>query len=191
MPVVTEFMQLHSGVSIELVLGDAYVDLIAERIDVALRVGGRLEQSFVSRRAATVEFLLVAAPSYLERRGKPRSPADLSQHEWVMHPPSAARITLHKGTRSATVRVSGRLSSNDGLANVAAVREGHGIVGVPDFEAAEEVHAGRLVRVLPGWTFEESALHMVFPPRRHVLGRVRAFADFVAERFKHPPWRCR
>jgi DNA-binding transcriptional LysR family regulator len=52
------------------------------------------------------------------------------------------------------------------------------------------VHEGHLVRVLPGWKVDDAALHLVFPPRRHVLGRVRAFADFVAERFKDPPWRC-
>jgi DNA-binding transcriptional LysR family regulator len=191
MPIVAEFMQLHPGVAIEFVLGDAYVDLIGERIDIALRVGGRIEQSFVSRRIARVEFMLVASPSYLERRGKPHGPADLSQHEWIMHSPSPIQVKLRKGTRTASVRAAGRLASNDGLANLAAARAGHGILGVPDFEAAEDVHSGRLVRVLPGWNIEDSALHLVFPPRRHVLGRVRAFAEFVAERFKDPPWRCR
>jgi DNA-binding transcriptional LysR family regulator len=190
MPVAMEFMAEHPRVSVELVLGDAFVDLIAERIDVALRVGGRSEQSFVNRRIARIEYFLVAAPKYLQQHGTPRIPADLMQHEWVMHSPSEARITLRKGTRSATVRVHGRLSSNDGPANLVAARAGHGILGVPDFEAAQDVHQGSLVRLLPGWRIDDAALHLVFPPRKHVLGRVRAFADFVAERFKDPPWRC-
>jgi DNA-binding transcriptional LysR family regulator len=190
MPVVTEFMAKYPEVSVELVLGDTIIDLVADRIDVALRVGGKSEQSFVSRRVARVEFFLVAAPSYLQRSGTPRVPADLMQHAWVLHSPSPTRITLRKGARTASVRVSGRLASNDGLSNIAAVRAGYGITGVPDFEVAGDVHSGALVRLLPGWRVDDAALHLVFPPRKHVLGRVRAFADFVAARFKDPPWRC-
>ena len=86
--------------------------------------------------------------------------------------------------------MSGKLSCNDGQANLTAARAGYGILAMPDFEAAPDVHQGSLVRVLPAWRIDAATLHLVFPPRRHVLTRVRAFADFVAERFKDPPWRC-
>jgi DNA-binding transcriptional LysR family regulator len=192
MPVVTEFLALHRDLSIDVVLDDAFVDLIGERIDIALRVGRSRDQSLISRRVARVEFFLVAAPSYLERHGKPRAPEDLAAHEWVVHSPSRPmRVVLRRSRQAVTLDTGGRLASNDGPANLAAVREGHGIVGVPDFEVADDLRDGTLVRILPRWKIDETALHLVFPPRRHVLGRVRAFADLLAARFSDPPWRAR
>lgn len=189
-PVVTEFMALHPELHVDLLFDDAYVDLLAERIDIALRVGPRAEQSFVSRRVATVEFVLVGSPGYVARRGAPRTPQELSTHEWLVHLPSTGtgKITFHKGRASAVAHTRGRLSSNAGPTNLAAALAGHGILVVPDFEAAELLRDGSLVRLLPGWTIEQRPLSLVFPPRRHVLGRVRAFADFLAERFRKPPW---
>jgi DNA-binding transcriptional LysR family regulator len=83
----------------------------------------------------------------------------------------------------------GRLTCNDGPSNLAAAVAGCGIMGVPDFEVAHELQRGALVRVLPAWRIEDRGLQLTFPPRRHVLSRVRAFADYVTERFKDPPWR--
>jgi DNA-binding transcriptional LysR family regulator len=191
-PVIAEFMALHPSVHVDLVPGDAYVDLVTERIDMALRVGGRAEQSLVSRKISSAEALLVAAPNYLARCGPPRTPADLASHQWVLHTPGVTprRITLRRGNRSATVQPHGSFACNDGPANVAAARAGLGVLVAPDFELAGAVRDGTLVRVLPGWRVDTFALHLVFPPRRHVLGRVRAFADLVAARFAEPPWRC-
>lgn len=189
MPLISEFLATYPDVSIEAVLSDAYVDLLGERIDMALRVGEPRDQSLISRRIARVEFFLVASPSYLEERGVPRTPADLSRHEWIAHTPTRDdHITLHKGKNSVRVPVRGRLTCNDGASNLAAAGAGYGILGVPDFEAAPLLESQSLVRVLPAWRIEDSALHLVFPPRRHVLSRVRAFAELVTERFKLRPW---
>jgi DNA-binding transcriptional LysR family regulator len=191
MPVVSDFLSLHPEVSIELLIDDAFVDLMEQRIDIALRVGDIGDQSLVSRRIARVEFFLVAAPSYIAQHGAPRTPADLARHEWIIHQPSrSAQITLHKGNAAISVKAQGRLTCNHGPSNLAAAVAGRGIMGVPDFEVAHEMHSGALVRVLPAWRIEDSALALTFPPRRHVLQRVRAFADFVTERFKDRPWRC-
>lgn len=189
MPLIAEFLELHPEVSIEAVLGDEYVDLLEERIDMALRVGDPGDQSLVSRRIARVEFFLVASPRYLEQRGNPRSPSDLEKHEWVLHRPQRVdQITLHKGKTSAVLQRRGRLTCNDGPSNLAAAVAGYGILGVPDFEVARELQNETLVRVLPSWRIEDSSLHLTFPPRRHVLSRVRVFAEFVSERFKLRPW---
>lgn len=190
-PVVTDFMALHPGVVFELLFDDAYVDLVAERIDLALRVGGPSDQSLVSRRIASCELMIVGSPKYLARHGEPRTPLELSKHEWILHGPSAVpgKLTLRKGRRTAIVHTHGRLASHSGPTNLAAALSGHGIFGVPDFEVAAQLRDGTLTRLVPSWTIELRALHMVFPPRRHVLGRVRAFADFLAERFRDPPWR--
>jgi DNA-binding transcriptional LysR family regulator len=193
-PLVGEFMQLHPALEIDLIFDDAYVDLLDERIDIALRVGGRHEQSFVSRRLATVELWIVAGPAYLARVGAPRTAEDLTKHEWLVHAPGAQaartnKLNLRKGKRVVSVATRGRLSCNSGPSNLSAALAGLGLLLVPDFEVAHELRAGRLVRVLPSWQLEQRSLELVFPPRRHVLGRVRALTDFLATRFQTPPWR--
>jgi DNA-binding transcriptional LysR family regulator len=136
-----------------------------------------------------VEFFLVASPRYLEKHGLPRAPTDLDKHEWILHRPQRdVQITLHKGKTSIALTQRGRLTCNDGPSNLAAAVAGYGILGVPDFEVARELQSETLVRVLPAWRIDDSSLHLTFPPRRHVLSRVRAFAEFVSERFKLRPW---
>jgi DNA-binding transcriptional LysR family regulator len=193
MPLIRDFTELYPDISIELVVGDAFVDLVAERIDVALRIGGRSDASLVSRRVSKVELLLVASPGYLAARGTPKAPSDLAKHAWLVHAPSitsATRVTLTNGKRTETVEGRGRVSTLDGPTNISGALAGLGVLVVPDFEVAREVHGGELVRLLPGWRLNDVALHLVFPPRKHVLARVRAFSDFVVERFADPPWSC-
>ena len=192
MPILADFLARHEGASVELLLSDTFVDLVDDRIDVALRVGGREDVSLVTRKVARVELMVLASPGYLERRGAPRTPRELIEHEWIIHGPGLASrpLVLHKGTRRVSVRMRGRLQDNDGPAGVAAACAGHGLIVAPDFEVAEHVHRGLLVRVLPSYHLEEASLHLVFPPRRHVLGKVRALSDLIAERFQKPPWRC-
>jgi DNA-binding transcriptional LysR family regulator len=188
---VTRFLAEHPQVTAELVLADAYVDIVSERIDVALRVGRFIDSTLVARRVAKVEALLCAAPAYLERMGAPRSPGELTAHEFVSHVPSSLqnRLTFHRGARSVTVRTSGRLSCNDGAASVEATVQGFGMIVAPAFELSEQVKSGALVRVLPGWSLGEFTLHALTPPRRHVPSKVRAFVDFVLAAWRVPPWR--
>ncbi|MEY4582919.1 MAG: hypothetical protein RL701_7622, partial [Pseudomonadota bacterium] len=191
MPAVTAFMQQHVEVEVDLIFDDAFIDLIAQRIDIALRVGGtQTETSFVSRRIAPVEIVIAAAPAYLTAHGQPRTASELGKHEWLMHTPSNhdQTVTLRKGRQRVVLRQQGRLSCNSGPSSMAAALAGLGLFVVPDFEVARELKAGTLVRLLPNWTIEQRSLQLVFPPRRHVPGRVRAFADFLAEEFRGPPW---
>jgi DNA-binding transcriptional LysR family regulator len=193
MPLIRDFIARYPDIAIELVVSDAFVDLVAERVDVALRIGGRSDASLVSRRVSPVELLLVASPEYLKAHGAPKAPSDLAKHEWLVHAPtvnSVSRVKLTNGKRTETIDGRGRVYCNDGPTNIAGALAGLGILAVPDFEVAHEVHSGSLVRLLPGWRMADIALHLVFPPRKHVLARVRAFADFVVERFADPPWSC-
>jgi DNA-binding transcriptional LysR family regulator len=193
MPLIHDFVALYPDVSLELVVGDAFVDLVAERIDVALRIGGRTDASLITRRVSPVELLLVASPDYLAKHGAPKQPADLVKHTWLVHAPtvnSVTKVKLTNGKRTESVEGRGRVYCNDGPTNIAGALAGLGILAVPDFEVAHEVHGGSLVRLLPGWRMSDAALHLVFPPRKHVLARVRAFSDFIVERFTDPPWSC-
>ncbi|MDB4990417.1 MAG: LysR family transcriptional regulator [Myxococcaceae bacterium] len=190
-PLARELLALHPRLEVSLALSDSYVDLVEERIDVALRVGRALDSSMVSRRIAPVSVVFCAAPSYLSEHGTPKRPGDLAAHQWIQHVPSSegGRVTLTRAGRSMQVRANGRLSCNDGPTLVEAGVLGLGIVFGPEFEVAHEVRAGRLVRVLTGWTTPTMTLHALSPPRRHVSSKVRTFVDFVSARWSKPPWR--
>ncbi len=190
-PLADELMRLHPRLEIALILADAYVDLVEERIDVALRVGRHVDSSLVSRRIGTMTMAFCAAPRYLAEHGTPKHPRDLAQHQVIRHLPRAGSepIVMRNGRRTARIEVTGRLSCNDGHTSVAAAVQGLGVFVGPEFEFAPEVRAGRLARVLVGWTTDTMILHAVSPPRRHVSSKVRAFVDFVGERWRKPPWK--
>lgn len=189
-PLADELMRLHPRLEIALILSDHYVDLVDERIDVALRVGHAVDSSLVTRRIAPIAMRFCAAPQYLARRGTPRHPRELAQHEFIHHLPHSetAKLTLRKGRHTVKVQPRGRLACNDGATSVAGALQGLGIVSAPEFEFAHEVRAGRLIEVLVGWTTDLGMLHALSPPRRHVSSKVRTFVDFVGERWRSPPW---
>ncbi|MET0283792.1 MAG: LysR family transcriptional regulator [Polyangiales bacterium] len=189
-PLADELMRLHPRLEIALILSDQYVDLVEERIDVALRVGHALDSSLVTRKIAPMTMAFCAAPRYLAEHGTPKQPRDLEAHPVIRHLPrlDGGKTTLRNGRRSAQLELTGRLSCNDGATSVAAAVHGMGVFVGPEFEFAHEVRAGRLARVLVGWTTDVLTLHAVSPPRRHVSSKVRTFVDFVGERWRKPPW---
>lgn len=189
-PLARELLSQHPRLELALVLSDGYLDLLDERIDVALRVGSFVDSSLVAARVAPVSIAFGASPSYLAQHGTPETPADLAHHQWIHHLPVAdgGLMTLSKGKRAVSVRVAGRLACNDGTTCVEAAVRGMGVVSGPEFEISESVRAGRLVPVLRGWTTQGLALYAVSPPRRYVSSKVRTFIDVVRGRWRDPPW---
>jgi DNA-binding transcriptional LysR family regulator len=189
-PLARELLALHPRLELSLILSDRYIDLLEQRIDVALRVGRAVDSSLVARRIAPVTILLCAAPRYLAERGAPERPSDLLRHQCLLHLPSPepGRLTLQRGKRVEQLKVGGRLACDDGAASVEAAVQGLGIVSAPEFEISEEVASGRLVPVLVGWTTQPLTVQAVTPPRRHVSSKVRTFIDFVRQRWRKPPW---
>jgi len=207
-PLARDLMALHPRVEVALLLSDGYLDLVEERVDVALRVGrgpdtrpggstlrSRAEppraSTLIARRVAPVSMVLCAAPSYLAQYGTPTRPSELARHQLIQHLPSPepGRLRLSKGKHHVEVHISGRLTCNDGATSVEAAVQGLGMISVPEFEVADEVREGRLRRVLVDWSTVGLTLLAVTPPRRHVSFKVRTFVDFVCERWKFPPWR--
>ncbi|MFT3928290.1 MAG: LysR substrate-binding domain-containing protein [Myxococcales bacterium] len=189
-PVVTEFMERHPGLRVELLFTDAFVDLVAERIDVALRGGRLVDPGLVARRLVRVPVPICASPRYLAQHGHPKTPLELAKHEWIHHLPSREpnRLTLHKGRRSVTINLEGRLTSNDGAASLQAAVSGFGIMAAPLFELSDEVRSKQLVPLLTDWRHDDVLVQAVFPPRRHVSAKVRGFVDFIAARWNKAPW---
>jgi DNA-binding transcriptional LysR family regulator len=180
--IATRFVARYPSVTLDLRLTNDVVDLVKERIDVALRLSSRRleDSSLAARRAGELSLQLFAAPGYLARRGTPRSPRELDEHDWVVF--RAARpVKLEGPGEGAQVTPRGRLVCDDMFFAREATRHGGGIGLLPSFLAESDVAAGRLARVLPRFAARGGHLWIVFPEARHVARKVAAFRDFLVE----------
>ncbi len=186
---IAEFCEQNPKVRVELVLNDRVVDLVEEGYDVAVRIGLLAESGLVARRLSPCRLVLCASPGYLERHGRPSAPADLHGHNCLLYAyASNGGVWRFLGEHGAEdVRVSGSLVINNGDALLAAALAGQGIILQPTFIAGEDLRAGRLVRLLPGWRLTGLNIHAVYPSARHLSPKVRSFVDFLALRFRDPP----
>ncbi|MGH6782015.1 MAG: LysR substrate-binding domain-containing protein [Sphingomonadaceae bacterium] len=190
-PVLPEFLERYPEVSIDVRLSDEHIDLVAQGIDVALRIGVLADSSLRARRLCAVRRPLVASPVYVERYGMPEHPRDLERHRVILYS-NLANPTLwqfdHPLEGETTVRVGGQLIVNNGDVAMGTLLTGQGMAVLPEFLIWQELRAGRLVELLPGWSSKLAALHVVTPPSALRPARVTALIDFLAKRFLRAPW---
>ncbi len=184
-PALPAFFERHPGVQVELEGGDSYVDAAHGGWDVVIRFGRLVDSGLITRKLAHMRGVLAASPAYLARRGTPRRPEDLREHDCVTYSVStpADRWLLHRKSQRQTVRVGGHLRTNLDAATVAAMVAGQGIGSLPMFTIAGELRSGALQVVLPGWESPQTVMHALMPPARAGAAKVRAFVDFLVERF--------
>jgi DNA-binding transcriptional LysR family regulator len=178
------------ALEVDLSLTDRFVDLVEEGYDIALRGAVHLpDSSLVAVPIARYARVLVASPSYLRRRGTPRHPAELQHHVCFRHARTrdCDRWTLSGPGGEESVSVRGPLTVDNSLALRGALLGGVGIALTPIFIVEADMRAGRLRTVLPGWNAEHLVLSAVYPATRGLSARVRAFLDFLRERFSQPP----
>ncbi|MCC6898397.1 MAG: LysR family transcriptional regulator [Polyangiaceae bacterium] len=183
--VIGDFTRQHPEVDVELVITQRLVDLVAEGIDLAVRAGVLRDSSLISRRLGGVPAWLCAAPGYLERRGTPRTLADVSRHDLVLFRADRgrARWVLEAGPKRATIEVRGRIACDDFTFVRAALVAGAGLGLLPAPAAVRDIAEGKLVHVLGASAGDLGALHLVYPSSRHLPAKVTAFRDFLVERF--------
>ena len=184
-PVIAEFLARYPGIEIEMCLSDARVDIVAEGIDVALRIAVLPDSSLRARRLAAVPAHVVAAPAYFAAHGRPRHPADLAGHRCFLYTnsPNAETWRFRRADgEEAVVRVAGPLSTDSGEAMLPALRAGLGVSVLPDFIVGPDLAAGTLETVLDEWTLGATALHLVTPPGTLRPARVEVLIDFLAAR---------
>jgi DNA-binding transcriptional LysR family regulator len=180
--VVRRFVARHPHVEVDLRLTNEHVDLVAEGIDVGIRFAlHRLKDSSLhARRICPSTLQLFASPAYLARRGVPRMPRDLDDHDWVRFR-SVTKLRLDAPDAHAEVVPRGRILSNDMFFIHAALLQDAGLGALPTFLADPDVTAGRLVRVLPRWTIQSAFVWIVRPGGRNVAPKVSAFIELVLE----------
>ena len=181
---VREFLALYPDISIELILDDRFVDLVAEGVDVGLRLGGPLPPDAVVRPVAVSSRGLAAAPAYLARRGTPHTPQELANHDYIRFAwlEGGDQVELDSGGRRVTVQTSGHYRVNNALAIRESLVLGAGIGLCPAWLIDDLLNSGQLLPVLPEWRGETQQLSLLYPSRRYQPLRARLFMDFIAAR---------
>jgi DNA-binding transcriptional LysR family regulator len=184
-PIVAEFLKRYPEVQLELVCTDRSVDLVQEGFDLAVRAGRLADSSLIARKLGNVERVVVAAPSYLEERGAPKSPKELERHDCLVFGAGMEGNvwTLHSGNKSVQVSVRARLVVNEPDMLRAVALAGSGIALLPILPSATDLVTGRLRRILPDWSSSGAPVHAVYPSTRHHSPKVMAFVDFLRERW--------
>lgn len=180
-PRLPEFMALHPLLRMELRVSDAYQDLVAEGMDVAIRFGKLADSAFGARRLATLPRYVVAAPSYLKARGTPRHPAELANHDCIFGGNGFGRESWIFKRRSTviSVDVTGRLYTDSGPGLYASAVAGLGIAQVSASLCSAELRSGALVALLTDYALEPVDVHAVFPGGPHPSAKVQAFTDYM------------
>jgi DNA-binding transcriptional LysR family regulator len=188
---VVAFQQRWPRVEIELFAVDRAVNLVDERIDLAVRITNALDDSFVARRLATCNSVLCAAPAYLQRRGVPTSAADLKAHDCITHAFGArAEYRMRHNGQPVSVAVGGSLFCNETAVLREAALAGAGIAMLPTYYVGDAFERGALVPLLPELQPEPLGIHAVYLSRRHQPQALRLLIEFLAERFggELAPW---
>jgi DNA-binding transcriptional LysR family regulator len=176
------FARQHPELQVELVSSSEVLDLVRERLDLAIRVGWLRDSSFRATRLGDFEQFVVASPAYLARAGVPQRPEDLVRHRWialtVLRAPLSWRFTAANGNqRSIRVQAIARANSPDGVLGL--LRGGVGISVLTDIALEPDLRSGRLQRVLAQWSLPSGGIYVVYPSTRQVPAKVRAFIDFL------------
>lgn len=186
-PLWPGFMQAHPDVLLDVTLSDRVADLVDEGYDLAIRIGHLPSSSLVSRRLASMRLKLCASAAYLKSHGKPKNPADLSQHRVLAYSllSTGDAWTLEMKAdphKRETIDVNPVMRSNNGDTCTRAAIAGQGIVLQPDFMVQQHLERGELVELLPDWQTQESGIYAVYPTRRHLPAKVRLMIDYLSDR---------
>jgi len=185
-PQLKEFRVRYPEVTLDLDLSDRFVDLVKERFDIAVRIAALTDSSLVALRLAPCPLVVVGSPAYFRRHPPPSTPADLASHDClgysIARTPGEWHFRGPKGRRIG-VRVNGSVRSNSDFALKQCALDGLGLGMFPSFFVEKELAGGRLVAVLEDYADRELSINAVYQSRRQLLPKVRAFLDFLSERF--------
>ncbi|MBW2500307.1 MAG: LysR family transcriptional regulator [Deltaproteobacteria bacterium] len=185
-PRIHRFMARYASLKVEIQATDRVIDLVHERLDLAVRIRRPRELSYVMRRICPIRGLICASPAYVAQYGEPERPEDLLERECLTHRPPTETWKFSTGE---VLDVSGRLTFDNHDALRRAALQGLGIATIPTHMIGDDVRAGRLVPVLLGHTHPGTWCHAVYPESRHLSPKVRAMIDWLVEELgPEPEW---
>lgn len=185
-PIVHDFLAAYPEVAVRLVLSDWVIDLVEYHIDVAVRIGRLPDSALVTRRVGELRWVVCASPAYLQRRGEPRTPSDLSDHDCIgLEELQRYREWPFASTKGIQqVAISARFSVNTADGVIGGAVAGLGVARVMSYQAAAGVRDGTLVPILTDWAPPVIPVQLICAPRQQQPLKLRAFLDFVAPRLQ-------
>ncbi|MYM27072.1 LysR family transcriptional regulator [Duganella sp. CY15W] len=183
---VGAYLKRYPRTAVDLQMNNRAVNLIEERIDLALRVTNTLEPNLIARQLGNCDSVVCAAPSYLKERGTPQQPQDLAGHNCLTYTyfgKSLWQFTRGQDGAALSVPVSGNLSANEDLILLKAAEQGAGIALQPLYSAAPLIADGRLVALLPGYTPQRMGIYGIYTSRQHMPPALRTMLDLLLNWF--------
>lgn len=183
MPSIGRFLERFRGVKLDIVITDTVLDLIEDGLEIGIRIGNLPSNTLVARPLGIVEYIVVASPEYLDRRGRPESPMDLQNHSCIVYG-SKVHWDFESEHGRQNIEVTGDIVVNDADAIHQAVLDGLGIAQIPTWMACGDVTAGRLESVLLDYYPIPEPVSIVYPQTRFLTQRARCFIDFMTEEMR-------
>lgn len=191
-PLWPRFLQAHPEVELDVALNDRVVDIVDEGYDLGIRISRSGSSANIGRKLAASRNIVCAAPAYLRQHGKPRQPADLAAHQCIGYTLASTGDDWHfvdAQGQAHVVRAPCRMHANNGDTARAAALAGAGIIWQPTFLIGDDLRAGRLLPLLPGYAMPDIDILAVYASRRQLSAKVRVMVDFLADAFAGvPPW---
>ncbi|HEY9381700.1 MAG TPA: LysR family transcriptional regulator [Burkholderiales bacterium] len=191
-PTLPRFLSRYPDVAVDLEVSDRIADLVAEGIDIAVRLGPLPHSTLVARKLCDVHRIVCASPAYLARAGMPTTPADLKAHNCIVRSdlPAHSQWPFEGPAGRETVHVTGNVSANNGETMLQLALAGMGIIRIVDMAVGDPFRRGELVPILGDRHISESVpLHALYLQGRHRSPRVSAMLQFLLDSFSHAPWR--
>ncbi len=184
---IPEFLERYPEITLELNLDDRQIDIVREGYDIAVKGSDSLKNSsLISRRLSTLHHVICASPSYFEKHGKPKEPADLRHHNCIRYSLSGHvhEWEFRKGERTERVPVTGRYIVSSSFAVRDALCAGFGLSLIPLSYVQNDLAEGRLVTALDDWQQMETGIYAFYPSRQYLAPKVRVFLDFLSEKLE-------
>jgi len=178
-PALNAFRQLYPKIDLDLKLTDEVVNIIKEGIDLAIRGAPLPDSGLQASKLSSLSTCLCGSPAYFKQHGYPTTPAQLTEHEWVIYKLTSSTIDLSKGNRSFSIKVRGGISTNNAAARTAFVEGGHGLGRIPSYDAWPKIQAGTLESVLDEYQLNDIDIYGVFPPGGAESKKLRLLIDYL------------
>lgn len=190
LPHLIEIAQEHPRLDLRLLFQDNEVDLVAQGIDLAVRIGRLPDSSLVARALGPVSSCIVASPCYLEANGTPTTPDEIKNHRWIVYSRLGPvnKVRLQAGDQLTEIAVDPRIQADSGAVMADMARAGLGVTLLPTWFVEDDLAAGRLVHLMPAWSNLDRKVYAVYPAKRLLASKVRHVIDVLAEAFKDTQW---
>jgi DNA-binding transcriptional LysR family regulator len=184
-PIVSEFVQEYSDLKIDLVLGQATQDLIGDQFDIAIRFWEQPSSSLIAKKLVTKGMTICASKAYLKKRGIPKTPEELLDHNCLIHSsqPYKGEWSFNYKGETKRVSVDGNFRSNSSLALRTAAKNNLGIAMLPEFLAYSSIKKKKLVSILDDYSPKDMSIYAMYLSRDHLPPKIRLFIDFLVKKF--------